>query len=148
MKDDFPRPSHRMQCRSCNSSTLHTDVYKVYFSRRNVDRLCDAVASMGYPRPRPDGDGLYRNMYRIYQLYPGYQGVDVQLYSQPGVVERWVEFMDQQFLELYKGDMYAKQRLYDAYDRDRSSPLRPIPYPEVTSGDRGCIGVYTGNRLR
>lgn len=134
-------------CRSQQPTTLHTDVYLDYFSQANVDRLLDRVQRMGYPRPSPRGDGLYRQMYRIYESYPGYQGVTAGRWDL-GTVRRHVFFMNDQFMRLYGPDMGAKQMLYDAYDRDRSSPLRPIDNPVNTSTHRKCMSICLGDRLR
>ncbi len=138
--------NHASRCRSLNHSAQRSDVYKVFFGFDNIRRLMDRVEAKGFPRPAHDSEGLYRNLYRIYQAYPGYQGVGADYWNR-GTLLRHVEFMNDRFMALYLPDMYAKQALYDRYDMDRSSPLRApdIPYLDYC---KKRAPVYTGRLLR
>lgn len=142
--DDMNLASH---CRSLNHSAQQSDVYKVFFSFRNISSLLDRVESMGFPRPADNSEGLYRNMYRIYQIYPGYQGIGADYWNR-GTLMRHVQFMNDQFMRLYVPEIYAKQALYSAYDKSRSSPLQPplTPYLDYCTGRRAP--VYTGRLPR
>lgn len=135
------------QCRSFQPTTMVSDVYSLYFSRNNIDKILNTVQSMGFPRPASGGDGLYRQMYRIYQLYPGYQAVDASRWDS-GAVWAHVEFMNNQFLQMYLPEMRAKRMLYEAYDRDRTTNLRPIPNPVMDSVQRRCGPIDRSAYLR
>ena len=134
------------QCRSLNPSAQKSDVYKLFFSYANIGRIADRVERMGFPRPATDGDGIYRQLYRIYQIYPGYQGVGPTHWTHETLIKH-VEFMNERFFQLYIPDLYAKQALYDAYDRDRSSPLRTPDIPFMDYCTRRAP-IFTGRLMR
>lgn len=134
------------RCRWPNASSQQNDVYKLFFSFANISKLLDRVEAMGFPRPKADSDGMYANLFKVYRNYPGYQGVGPEHWTRETLL-RHVEFLNGIYMRLFVPEMYAKQALYDDYDRRRSSPLQAPDTPYLDYCTRRAP-IYTGRLMR
>ena len=122
-------------------------IYKKFFSFENINKLLDKIVQLGYARPGI-GEGLFFRMYKTWAAWPGYVRTSVSKYQRcPQLEDAHVEFLNEQFMRINLPDVQSKQVLYDAYDRDRRSPLRPIARP-ILIDCRMKHPIYTENRLR